>query len=375
MTAARGRRTRRRPRAGLLLLALVATVLTSVLVTAGLAPASAARLDLSTRQITTTSAAACSRATIGATSGTVSGGSSTQVVLSSVPTACQGRSATVRLYAADGTALATTDTIATLAAAGTSTVTVPAYAVSGAAGVALTIGTWALPTSWTAPASTVVTGPVTPGPGTSFDQLSWTLLATSGTQACVSVRVSGVAGTVWRVDVHTDQRPWNGVTSGSGFQVQSPWWAQKLTTDPVDGVLSIGGSSGYETLTAGQTVTVTICHYGLPAPAYDSALSYTQTSQLASSNNVGYACLVTTVGVTGTAPFYAGWRAQVDLAPVIAYFASVGRTVNITTATVSAPGNYTLARLGGTLVSVAPTGWDTWGVSDSASQTFQVCVQ
>jgi hypothetical protein len=370
VSAATGRHARRRrlPHPGVLLLAVLAVALGA----AGLVPASAARLDVAAHQLTTASAAACSSVAVAATSGTVSGGSSTQVVLSNVPAACQGKTATLRLYAADGTALATTDTTTTLATTDTTTVTVPAYTVSGAAGLALTVGTWSLGTTWTVKTGTGgSTGPVTPGPGTSFDQVTWTQVSSSGTQACVTVQVSGAAGTVWRVDIHTDQRPYNGITSGSGFQVHSPWWGQKLTTDPVSGVLSIGGQPGREALTAGEVVTVTVCHYDLPAPAYDASLTYTQTSQ-AVTGNVGYACMATTVGVSGTAQFYAGWYADVSLQPLIDFLAARGATANLATA--SAPGNYTLVRTG-TTVRITPTGWDTWGVRDDTSQTFQVCLQ
>ncbi len=41
----------------------------------------------------------------------------------------------------------------------------------------------------------------------------------------------------------------------------------------------------------------------------------------------------------------------------------------------SAPGNYTLAQLSGTVYRVTPTAWDTWGVRDDSPQSVQVCVQ
>ncbi|HEY0215799.1 MAG TPA: hypothetical protein VGC57_05355 [Cellulomonas sp.] len=352
---------------------IVAALLSALVVlvgAAGLAPASAARLTLSAHQLTAVSAAPCSAATIAARVGTTSGTSSTQVVLSSVPTGCRGRTAAVRLYGQNGTPLATVDTAVTLAAADTTTVTVPSYSATAVYGVALTVETWTLPTSWTTPTG-LVTGPVTPGPGTTFDSTTWTQVASSGTQACVTVQVSGTTGTVWRVDLHTDQRPFNGVTTGAGFQVHSPWWGRLLTADPVNNVISVGGRAGYETLTTGQPVTVTVCNYQLPAPVHDAALSYSQSSQ-AVTGNVGHACMATTVGVTGTAQFYAGWRADVDVQPLVSFFAARGITANAADVTVQ--GNYTIVRGTGTVFRVTPTAWDTWGVRDDTTQTFQVCL-
>jgi hypothetical protein len=371
MTARRARaarHVRRHPRrtgVTVLVAALVMVVL------AGLGPASAARLAITSAPLTTASAAPCTAGTIAGRAGTVTNGSSTQVVLSAVPAACQGRPVVVRVYAADGTPLATSDTSATLTATDTTTVTVPAFAAANAAGVAVTVSTWALGTVWSG-TQTTPAGPVTPGPGTSFDQTTWTQVSTSGTQACVTVQVSGTAGTVWRVDLHTDQRPFNGVTTGSGFQVHSPWWGQKLTADPVNGVLSIGGGPGREARTAGETITVTICNYNLPAPVYDPTLTYRQ-STAAPYGNEGYTCMETTVGVTGTPQFYAGWKAEVDVQPLVDFLAARGRTASAANATTQ--GNRVLTYLGGTRVRVAPSAWDTSGVRDDTTQTFLVCLQ
>jgi hypothetical protein len=346
--------------------ALVAVVL-ALLAALALSPASAARLPVAARQITTAAAAPCTAAALGATAGGTSA-STTQVVLSGIPAGCRGKVATLRLFAADGTALAGADTSVALPAAATATVTVPSYATSRVAGVAVTVGGWAVPATWT---PRTPAGPVTPGPGTTFGTVTWSQLASSGTQACVSVPVSGAAGTVWRVDLHLDQRPFNGVTSGSGFQVQSPWWGQVLSATPSGGVVSVGGRPGSETLAAGETITVTVCHYALPAPVHDPALPYTQVSA-APDGNVGYACFAATVGVTGTPQFYAGWRADVDVAPLVAWFAARGRTVDLADLTV--PGSYALEARGGTVYRVTPTAWDTWGVRDDTTRTFDVCL-
>lgn len=360
--------TRRRALPVLLLAAVV-----GVLAALALAPASAARLPLTGAQLMTGTGAPCAASTLGAAVPASAGtsGTATQVVLSGVPAACRGQVATVRLYAADGTALATADTTATLAAADQTTVTVPAYPTARVAGVALTVGTWSLPTSWTTPAG-AVTGPVTPGPGTTFTSVTWSQLASSGTQACVTVVLTAASGTDWRVDLHLDQRPFNGVTSGAGFLVMDPWWARVEQTRPVDGVVSVGAWLGSGTLQPGQRQSVTICHYGLPAPVHDPALAYTQTTTPVTASG-GWACTSTTVGVSGTPQFYAGWYADVDVAPLVAYFTARGATPDLRT--LSASGNYSLSARGGTVWRVTPTAWDTWGVRDDTTRTVQLCLR
>lgn len=342
----------------------------ALLVALALSPASAARLVVRGPSVTTGSAAPCATTALGAAAGTpTASGTATQVVLSGVPAGCRGQVATLRLYAADGTALAASDTSATLAASGSTAVTVPSYAATRVAGVALTVGTWSLPVAWTAPDGAAA-GPVTPGAGTTFGTVAWSQLAASGTQACVTVDVSGGTGTSWRVDLHLAQRPFNGLTSGSGFSV-SPWWAGVLDPRPVDGVVSVGARPGQEAF-ATASATVTICHYGLPAPAYDPALSYAQAAGAVTGSGA-WACQSTTVRVAGTPQFYAGWRADVDVAPLVAWFAARGTRADLTTLT--AQGNYVLAAQGGTTYRVTPTAWDTWGVRDDTPRTFDLCAR
>ena len=135
------------------LAALVAALLT-LLAVVSLSPASAAQLALSTRKLGAFVVERCTNGPLPATSGTVSGGSSTQVVLSAIPVACRGKQASLRLFTAAGAALATTDTVVTLpAGSATATVTVPSYAVAQASGLALTIATWGVPTTWTSTAA------------------------------------------------------------------------------------------------------------------------------------------------------------------------------------------------------------------------------
>jgi hypothetical protein len=348
------------------------TVLAAVLAVIalfGLHTASAAQLTLRGAHHLLTSATPCTTTTLTAAPGSTSSGRSTTIVFGNVPASCSGTALTLRMYAADGTPTATTDTAGT-ATTGTLTVTVPSYTTSAIAGAALTLNGWSVPVTWTAPAS-AATGPVTPGAGTTFTDLTWSQISSSGTQACFSVQVSGAAGTTWRVDLHLDQRPFNGIATADGFQVHSPWYGQVLGS-PSNNVLSVGGRTGSSTLAAGEVLTVTVCHYNLPAPQYDASLSYGQTTG-AVTGTANYACMTTTVSVSGSPQFYAGWRADIDLRPLADFIrAQGGSTANLR---FSAPGNYTLVQQSGTVYRVTPTGWDTWGVRDGSSQSVQVCGQ
>lgn len=335
----------------------------------GLHSASAARLDLRGANHLLSSATACTSTALSAAPGTTSSGRSSTVVLSGIPASCSGATVALRMYAADGTPTATTDSTGTVAT-GSVTITVPSYATASVAGTALVLNGWAVPVTWAAP-QTTPTGPVTPGTGTHFTEVTWSQLSSSGTQACFSVDVSGAAGTTWRVDLHLDQRPFNGVTSADGFQVHSPWYGQVLGA-PVNNVLSIGGKSGYTTLAAGQTITVSVCNYNLPAPQYDAGLSYTYSTG-AVTGTANYACMTTTVTVAGTPHFFTGWRADIDTTPLLTYIrAAGGSTANVR---FSAPGNYTLVQQSGSVYRVTPTAWDTWGVRDGSPQSVQVCAQ
>ncbi|WHP19072.1 hypothetical protein [Cellulomonas sp. ES6] len=355
--------------------AAVVAATAGLLVLLLLTPASAARLLLSSGGLTTAAAAPCTTAALAAGTGGASG-TLTTVVLSGVPAACRGQQATLRLHTADGTPLAASDASVTLAAADTTTVTVPAYAASRVAGVALTVGTWGVPVTWAAPQAGP-SGPVTPGPGTVFGPLRWTVLPQSGTQACVVVPVSGDAGTTWRIDLHLDQRPFNGVADGSGFEVHTPYWAKVLDPRPVDGVVQVGGVAsggmpGAAVLQAGQSFEVEICHYRLPAPAYDPALTYSQTST-AVTGSAYDACFTTTVRVTGTPQFFAGWRADVDLEPLQTFFAASGRSLD-TSRIRTSTGELSVAPLGGTVYRVTPRqGWSALGIRDDVPQTFGIC--
>lgn len=351
--------------------AVVLAAVVAALAVLLLTPASAARLSVSAGAITTLTARPCTTSAVTAGTGGASG-TVTRVVLSSVPAGCRGLPATLRVYAVDGTPLAAADTTVTLAAADTTTVTVPAYATSRAAGVALTVGSWGVPVTWSAPAAP--TGPVTPGPGTTFGPLRWTLVSESGSQACVEVPVTGSDGP-WRIDLHLGERPFNQVASSAQFQLSDGKQVQFLRAEPQDGVLSVVGKPGWQTLKAGQTLTVSICNWHLPFPAYDPALTYTQSTGAVSGSG-WYACMPVTLAVSGTPQFYAGWRFDVDVAPLAQFFRGSAEqtTIRLDTLTVRDTGDVTLTPLGGTVYRVAPgSGWVAFGLRDGEPKTLNLC--
>ncbi len=354
------------------------TALLAALVAATLSTASAAGLAVRVSGLTSLSMAGrCTTEAVQVTAGATTSGSSTQVTLTGLPAACLGRPATVRLYAPDGTALTTADTAATLPAAGsTATLTVPAYLTSAVGGVALSIGTWGVATTWAAPTVAPTTDPVTAGPDTAVSAQVWPVLATSGTQFCSTTVVTTTSATpvVWRLDLHVTQRPFNGAAAASSYQLNSEVGVQFLSAQAVDGVLSVGGTTtgdgvDHRRISAGQSLTVKVCNYGAPAPAYDPTLVYT-VSAAAPSGSRYYACMTMTVSVTGTGQFYVGWRADVDVAPLRSFIAAAGGSPGDPRVS----GSLTATALGGTVWRVVPTAWDTTAVRDGVSQSFPVCM-
>ena len=230
--------------------ALVAVLLLVNVVIAGLAlsPASAAQLSLSTRMLGAFVLERCTSTALPATSGTVAAGSSTQVVLSSIPPACRGKQASLRLFGSSGAALAASDTVVTLpASSATATVTVPSYPVAQASGLALTIATWGVPTTWTAAA--------VPLPGV-------TCTVPGNPAATCAATVTG--GTSWGYPTATDFL--RTVTISTTSTTPVPWQLTLNLSDPGlpflartltdgQGGLVLAGTSGCAA--SPRTVTVT----------------------------------------------------------------------------------------------------------------------
>lgn len=158
--------------------AVALAALCAVLTVLGLSTASAATLPLSGARLTVFGAADRCTSAVVAAPGTTSGGTSTQVVLTGLGTACAGRAVQLRLWGTAG-ALAAGDTMATLPSTGTSaTLTVPTYTVSAVRGMALAIGTWGIATTWTPPVALPAIGCTVPADPTK----TCTVAVSGGTQ-------------------------------------------------------------------------------------------------------------------------------------------------------------------------------------------------
>lgn len=364
-------------RGAILVLAAFVVVLLALL---GLHPASAAALRVGGSALGALSATApCAPTSLAVVPSAASAGRASAVVVSDVPAACQGLPANVRLYRADGSAVATTDTTLTLPVASSATVAVPEFAVSDVAGVAMTVGTWGVATRWSAPVS-APSGPVTAGANTVLDALTWPVVQGGGTQLCFEARVTTTSATpvAWSIDMHVDQRPFNGEGRASAYSINRSDLSTFTTASAVGGTLTIIGNPNADQwntvarIKAGQYVTVDVCDWSAPAPVYDPALTYTVTTAQP-TGSVEYACVRSTVSVTGSPQFYAGWRADVDLGPLFAKITADGRAAG-SPAVYYDGGTFSIARLSGDVWRVAATGSASYGVRDDVSRSFSVCL-
>lgn len=206
-------------------------------------------------------------------------------------------------------------------------------------------------------------------------------MADSGSQACVVVPVSGSAGAAgstgspWRIDLNLGQRPFNGVATSAGFSLAPADKARFLSATPVDGVLSVVGKPGWETVAAGQTLTVTICNWNLPFPVYDPALTYTQTLG-APTGDRWTACLPVTLSVSGTPQFYAGWRTDVDITPLLDFVRARNGTPVVESLYNQNTGDVEIVHQGGTVYRVQPaSGWGVRGVRDDTPRVLNLCLR
>ena len=116
------------------------------LVFAGLAIADAAQLSVGNGGIFLGTKSRCTNGPIAATTGTAHTGANIQAVkLSGVSTACAGLPVSLVVYQSNGSSLATgTGTAST----GSFDIATSSYHANNVAGVALLIGTWGIPTTW-----------------------------------------------------------------------------------------------------------------------------------------------------------------------------------------------------------------------------------
>lgn len=134
-------------RARRLLTAAAVAAVAVALSVVGFVVASASQLTVSSSYLSPQNVSRCTNATI-ATTGFASGGPGTtwnRVRLVGVPDACAGLPITVFVYRASGQMATGTGT----AAAGTVDITTANYTSGNVTGVALLIGGWGVPTTWT----------------------------------------------------------------------------------------------------------------------------------------------------------------------------------------------------------------------------------
>ncbi len=377
--AARAQVSRRSARLLGHLLLLAATV-SAVLVATGAHPASATGLHVGGAAMSTLSVTApCAPAVLVVTPSAVSGGTSRGVVVADVPGECRGRPATIRLFGADGTAVAPHDTGVTLPATSTATLTVPEYRVPDVAGVALTVETWAVATRWSPPADAPA-APVTAGADTVIDSLTWPTIQGGGTQLCVEARVTTTSPTpvVWSIDMHVDQRPFNGEARAAAYAINRSDLFEFTAGTAAGGVLTVVGNPAADQwnsvarIRAGQYVTVNLCNWSAPVPAVDPTLSYGLTTE-PPTGSADYACVRSTVSVTGTPQFYAGWRADVDLGPLLAKVTANGRPAGAPVV-YGDGGSFLIGPVEGARWRVVAAGGASSGVRDDVSRSFTVCV-
>jgi hypothetical protein len=212
---------------------------------------------------------------------------------------------------------------------------------------------------------------VTPGtPWTDIRALSWPTVV-AGQQFCFDVTVSTTNASGqedWALDLDVAQRPFNGATSG--YQVQGADAGKvRLASAPVGGILTIVGTGSYRKLRSSDpALSFRVCHWGTPVPAYDAALTYL-VSQGPVTGDPNGACVATTVAVTGTPVFYAGWRADVDMTAAIALASSGGNSFD----GVYANDGYTIEVLPGNVYRVSGAHWGNYGLRDGMTRTVVLC--
>lgn len=130
----------------------------------GLGVADAAQLNVSGPGIYTGSQARCTNGPVAVTSGAAHSGTSyTSVSVTNLAAACTGKAIQVTVYNVSGTSIATGT-----GSAGTAPfeITTTAFTSTAVAGVALLVGTWGVPTTWTPPGPTgCTTSPIALTPG------------------------------------------------------------------------------------------------------------------------------------------------------------------------------------------------------------------
>ena len=287
------------------------------------------------------------------------------------PPACAGRTLTVAVN--DGVNVR--QGIATAPASGSVAVGLNGtYSPSAGTQVAAVVNGWYLATSWTntPPVVPPTSGAVTPGTSwTDIRSLTWPTVQ-AGQQFCFAVTVSTTNGNGqqdWALNLNVAQRPFNNATSGYQLGGADAGKVAFTSEVPVGGVLQIVGTNSYKKLRSSDSLSFTVCNDDTPPPAYDPALTYTVTQGPVTGDNAN-ACVATTVSVTGTPIFFAGWRADINMTAAIALASSGGQTFSGVYATGD---SYTMQQLPGNIWRVSGAHWDNYGIRDGMTRTVVLC--
>ncbi len=145
-----------------------------------------------------------------------------------------------------------------------------------------------------------------------------------------------------------------------------------FAANPDAGKVTIVGTGNYKKLrSTDPALSFTVCHYSTPAPQYDPALTYT-VIQGPVTGNPWNACVTTSVSVTGTPLFYAGWRADVEMSAAVALANTPPNTYQRVYAS---GGAYTLQQLPGNVWRVSGSHWGNYGIRDGQGITFTLCAE
>lgn len=182
-------------------------------------------------------------------------------------------------------------------------------------------GTWA-PTPSPSPSSPGPVGPLAPGQSTALAATTWNVPSDPTATTCFSTQVStqSSAPVRWSVVIDTKQAPFYGSAAlyyTGQTQVNIATQGNRAT---VTGVTSAGAgwnaSWNNATITAGQTLPVTVCTSAPGTPSVADSSSYVTASERSGAWTSQRACVATTVTSARDAsefPFFHGWRAKVDL--------------------------------------------------------------
>lgn len=302
----------------------------------------------------------CTSAVTGFTNGTpTSTGSATSVVMT-IPAGCHDVAGQMRLVGIAGA----TDITFTVPAPGATTVTVPVpggFQASSVTGVALTLGTWGMPTQWTytPPVAPPSAGPISAGSTNTVLTQTWQLLD-GGMRFCVDIAVSSSTTGRWVINLNINERPFNGATSG----FEMPGYVKLVSATPVGGVLQLerAGANG------DRAESFSLC-MNTPPPVYDPTLVYT-VNQGPVVGDTGNACITSTVTVTGTPTFYAGWRADIDMSAAIALVSSGGQTFS---GVYASGDSFTLLPLTANVWQVSGAHYGNYGIRDGMTRTVVLC--